>query len=252
MKQVDIVCVAPHPDDAELCCGGFLLNAKGAGLSIGIIDCTQGEMATRGTVAVRKKESTAADKLLKTDIRLNLKLKDCHLHDDTTLHVPLVSALRRLRPRILLVPHWDDQHPDHAAVGQAGVNAAWLCGVPKFAPKSAQGVATTDRKPYRPDIVLHYQNRYGIIADLIVDISDVMEGKLKLARCYSSQFGPATTAKQKRDPMTKLSSDVFFDWIRGMHAYYGSRIGAAYGEPYCIKGALPVFSLGGLFATTLP
>ncbi|MFC2172908.1 bacillithiol biosynthesis deacetylase BshB1 [Acidobacteriota bacterium] len=251
MKHVDIACVAPHPDDAELCCGGLLLKAKRAGLSIGVIDCTQGEMATRGSAATRRRESAEADNILKTDVRINLKLKDCHLHDDASLHEPLVSALRKLRSRMVLVPHWEDQHPDHEAVGRAGQKAAWLCGVPKFAPKSGQGVATLDKKPFRPEVILHYQNRYGITPDLIVDISDVMEDKLKLARCYGSQFGPATSAKLKKEPMTKLSSEHFFDWFRAMHGYWGSRIGASYGEPYCVKGALPVFSVGGLFATIL-
>ena len=48
-----------------------------------------------------------------------------------------------------------------------------------------------DRLPYRPRQVLHYNNRYGIQAELVVDISDVMEEKLALARCYATQFGPA-------------------------------------------------------------
>ncbi len=243
--MVDIACLAPHPDDAELCCGGLLIKAKRAGMSIGIVDCTRGEMGTRGSVALRKKEAAAADKLLGTDLRINLKLKDGHLRDDDSLREPLVNALRKLKPRIMLAPHWEDQHPDHAAVGQAAEPAAWLCGAPKYAPASGKGVTSTSQLPYRPDLILYYNNRYGIDADLVVDISGLMEQKIALAGCYGSQFGPGMAGAKgtSKDPLTKLSSEQFLTWIKAQHSFYGFKIGVEYGEPYCIKGPVPIKSL---------
>src|SRR5262245_39881781 len=191
-EMTDILCLAPHPDDAEIYCGGLLLLAKRAGMSVGIVDCTRGEMGTRGTVALRKQEAAAADRLLKTDARINLKLRDGHLCDDDHLREPLVAALRRFRPPIVLAPHWEDQHPDHAAVGRAAEHAAYLCGTPKYAPSSARGVASPDRPPYRPTMLLHYNNRYGISADVVMDISRVFEQKQTLVGCYASQFGPGS------------------------------------------------------------
>ena len=241
-RTVDVLCVAPHPDDAELCSGGLLLKAKKAGLRVGIADCTRGEMATRGTVAIRKREAAAADKLIGTDVRINLNLGDGRLRDDDSLREPLVKVLRRLRPRVVLAPHWEDQHPDHEAVGRAIEHAAWLCGAPKYSPRTAKGVVSPNRLPYRPELVLHYNNRYGIEADLVVDISAEMEGKLALAKCYASQFGPGKGAS-KREPQTKLSSEIFTGWLDAMHAQYGFKIGADYGEAYCVKGPVPIRSL---------
>jgi len=243
MAEVDILVVAPHPDDAELCCGGLLLKAARARISLGIVDVTRGEMATRGSVRTRQQEAAAASRLLGVQARENLRLPDGGLSDNDRLRRALVRALRRYRPRLLLIPHWEDQHPDHAAVGQAGIYAAWLAGAPKYDPRSARGVASRDRQPYRPRQVLHYNNRYGIKADLIVDISDVIEEKLALARCYATQFGPG---KNVGGPQTKLSNPHFFDWLRGMHSYYGLRVGVRYGEPYCVKGPLCVRDLGAL------
>ena len=246
--MTDILCIAPHPDDAEMICGGLLLKAKKAGITFAIADCTRGEMGTRGTVAQRKKESAAADKILGTEKRINLGLKDGHLKDNpSALQVQLVRALRLFRPKLVLAPYWEDQHPDHAAVGQAIEHAAWICGASKYDPKSAKGVVSQDKLPYRPKLVLYYNNRYGINADLVVDVTAEMKTKLELVRCYETQFGPAkikVNGKLTDGPQTKLSSGKFFTFFEALHSYYGFRIGVEYGEPYCTKGPLPVMGLG--------
>src|SRR5204863_4116522 len=107
----------PHPDDAELLCGGVLLKAKNAGLRTGVIDMTQGELGTRGTIATRQAETAAANKILKLNARENLGLRDGHLIEEPTLRTSLVHALRKHKPRWVLAPHWEDQHPDHEALG---------------------------------------------------------------------------------------------------------------------------------------
>jgi len=244
--ETDILVFAPHPDDAELCCGGLLLKARREGMRVAIVDLTRGEMGTRGTVATRKRETAAASKLLGVHARENLGLRDGHLLDEEKLRAMLVRMLRKYRPALLLTPHWEDQHPDHAAVGQASLYAAFLSGVPKFEPSSSKGVTRTDGLPYRPKQVLHYNNRYLIQADVVVDISDVFEEKLKLVRCFETQFGPGKT---KGGPQTKLSHSGFFDWLRGMHSFYGYQCGFQYGEAYCSKGPLRQSEARGLIPT---
>ena len=239
-RALDILVFSPHPDDAELLCGGLLLKAKLAGKRTGVIDLTQGELGTRGTIATRRAETKAANRILGLDARENLRLRDGHLIEERTLRSALVKSLRKHRPKWVLAPHWEDQHPDHAAVGEAILHAAFMAGVPKFEPANARGVASADSLPYRPTQVLHYNNRYGIIADVVFDISDVFEKKMKLVACYASQFGPGnSSAKTKKsEPQTRLSHRHFEDWFRGMHASYGHKIGARYGEAYCVKGPL--------------
>jgi bacillithiol biosynthesis deacetylase BshB1 len=241
MNSCDILCFAPHPDDAELCCGGLLLKAKHAGRKLVVVDITRGEMGTRGTPAIREREAAAATRLLKLHARENLGLPDGHLHDDDTLRVALVNALRKYRPKLLLIPHWEDQHPDHAAVCQAGLYAAWLCGAPRYAPETAKGVASAGGLPYRPARVLHYNNRYGIQADLVVDITNVIEEKMKLVGCFQTQFGAGQTSKTSaKENQTRLSSPRFMEWLKGMHSFYGYQVGVEFGEAYCVKGPLGI------------
>jgi LmbE family N-acetylglucosaminyl deacetylase len=48
---VDILAVSPHPDDAEIGCGGLLLLSARQGLGTAIVDLSEGEKSTRGTPA---------------------------------------------------------------------------------------------------------------------------------------------------------------------------------------------------------
>ena len=63
MEPLDLLAVAPHPDDAELLCGGTLALMADRGYRVGILDLTAGEMGTRGTVAGRRSEAERAAKI---------------------------------------------------------------------------------------------------------------------------------------------------------------------------------------------
>ena len=67
--KLDILAFGAHPDDVELGCGGTLAKAVAYGKKVGIIDLTEGEMATRGTPNTRSKESIAASKILGVSFR---------------------------------------------------------------------------------------------------------------------------------------------------------------------------------------
>ncbi|WP_374707441.1 PIG-L family deacetylase [Meiothermus sp.] len=47
---LDVLAIAPHPDDGELRCGGLLNRARNLRQSTGILDLTQGEMGSKGTL----------------------------------------------------------------------------------------------------------------------------------------------------------------------------------------------------------
>ena len=57
--KVDIIAFGAHPDDVELGCGGSISSAISQGLKVGIVDLTKGELGTRGTKEIRKKEAIA-------------------------------------------------------------------------------------------------------------------------------------------------------------------------------------------------
>ena len=78
-----VLAFAPHPDDAELHCGGTLAALARHGHTVGIVDCTRGEMGSRGSVSSRQEEITAANQALgiAAEHRFNLGLRDGFLLD---------------------------------------------------------------------------------------------------------------------------------------------------------------------------
>jgi len=60
---IDFLAFGPHPDDADIGCGGLLRKMKALGYSTGIIDMTTGDMGW-GTPEIRLAENEAAARIL--------------------------------------------------------------------------------------------------------------------------------------------------------------------------------------------
>ena len=112
--SLDLLCIAPHPDDAELGMGAVLAQESARGLGVGILDLSRGELASNGTPEQRLQESAEAARILGLRWRGNLGLRDRALEGPNAQEA-LITALRVLRPVALFIPHPRDPHPDHGA-----------------------------------------------------------------------------------------------------------------------------------------
>ena len=72
----DILAIAAHRDDVEQTCGGTLLKMAERGRRTAVLDLTQGEMGTRGTVEDRAREAADAARILKVGWRRALDIPD--------------------------------------------------------------------------------------------------------------------------------------------------------------------------------
>ena len=72
--KLDVLVVAPHPDDAELGMGGAILKMQSEGLSVGVLDLTTGEPTPHGSEAIRAVETARATEILGLQWRENLGL----------------------------------------------------------------------------------------------------------------------------------------------------------------------------------
>src|SRR5690349_3971763 len=96
--KVDLLAIAPHPDDVELTCGGTMLKMAEAGYRTGILDLTRGETGTRGTPETRLREAARAGKILGAKIRRNLELPDAHLRVCYEQKEANAAVIRQLEP----------------------------------------------------------------------------------------------------------------------------------------------------------
>lgn len=235
---LDVLAFGPHPDDVELCCGGFLLNMADQGYRTGVIDLTQGELGSNGTPELRAQEAAAAAQVLGLSLRENLQLPDGWInpwsaydnetHQRTTAsHLTrVVEALRRLRPELVLVPWKEARHPDHCATSELLTKAIFFSGVRKFATEPAT-------LPFVPRQVLYYQMRYKFHPSFVVDISNVAERKWQAVHCYQSQF-----QRSEHTVATLINSDQALQALESRDRYYGAMLGTTYGEPYLCRNTL--------------
>src|SRR5437870_2262232 len=100
--ELDVLAVAPHPDDLEILCGGTLAKLVKFGHRVGMVDLTTGEPTPRGSIETRAREAEAARRTLDVPFRFNLGLPNRELMDTPANRYALATEFRRLRPHIVI------------------------------------------------------------------------------------------------------------------------------------------------------
>jgi N-acetylglucosamine malate deacetylase 1 len=228
-RELDVLAVFSHPDDAELTVAGTLLKLKALGYRTGVLDMTRGEMGTRGTPELRAQEAQSAAEILKLDARLNLEQPDGHVWPTEEARVALVRVIRTYKPKVLLTSHWDDPHPDHANTSRIVREAARLASMRRYDEEAGQEAVGVPA-------LAHAVFSRLVAPSFIVDVSDFVDQKMRAIRAHASQFyRPGTD-----EPETRISDKGFLQQIEWRMRYYGSLIGVAAGEAYYVREALNV------------
>jgi bacillithiol biosynthesis deacetylase BshB1 len=172
---IDILAFGAHPDDVELGCAGTLLRHIHQGKTAAIVDLTEGELGTRGTVEDRRAEAALATKIMGITDRKNLGFKDGFFVNDEWHQREIIKMIRYYRPRIVLCNAPYDRHPDHGRGGQLVKDASFLAGLEKIKTQW-DGLTQT---AHRPQVVYQYVQAIDTHPDFVVDITDFMEKKWK-------------------------------------------------------------------------
>jgi bacillithiol biosynthesis deacetylase BshB1 len=222
--NIDILVIAAHPDDAELCCAGTILHHIALGKTVGILDLTKGEMGTRGNAELRVKEANKAAEILQLSFRENMGFKDYFFQNDLEHQAAIVQKIRKYRPKLILTNAVSDRHPDHGKSANLVVDAVFLSGLIKFETE----LDGNKQEAFRPDHVYHFiQNNY-LEPDFIVDVSDYWDTKMQSIIAYSSQF----YNPDSDEPDSFISSREFLDFIEARGKTLGHRIGVKYAEGF--------------------
>jgi bacillithiol biosynthesis deacetylase BshB1 len=239
--KLDILAVGVHPDDVELGCSGTLLNECRNGRTTGVVDLTQGELGTRGTIETRYAEAARAAAILGLSVRQNLRMRDGFFRNDEAHQMQLIQAIRKYRPEVVIGNVLDDRHPDHGRAGQMTADACFLSGLAKIQTFDESGA---EQERWRPKMLLHYLQDWYHEPDLLVDISDVFEQRMDSIRAYSTQFH--TPAADGDGPQTYISTPDFLDSVVARARMFGKRIGVRYAEGFITRKKIGVRSLDAL------
>jgi len=238
LPPVTVLAIAAHRDDVELTCGGTLIKAAKLGQRTAILDLTQGEMGTRGSAELRRREADRAAEIIGCSFRENLELPDAAIENTPRTRTALVRAIRRYRPRVVIAPPLEGRHPDHRVAAQLIRDACFLAGLAKLAP---------DVPKHRPFKILHalaYRQDF-VRPTFVVDITDEYEQKMAAVRCYESQFEGELQAGE-----IYPNGEPLYDIATHHLATYGALIRTRYGEPFFTTEMMRVDDVGSLEVAT--
>lgn len=233
--KVDILAFGAHPDDVELSAAGTILRHIQQGRTAALVDLTQGELGSRGTIETRYSEAADASSILGIAARVNLKMADGFFEHDEENLTKIVEQIRRFKPEIVFANAIQDRHPDHPKGSKIVSDACFLAGLRRIE-TSWDGEI---QQPHRPKAVYHYiQDRYSR-PDFVVDVTDFVEKKFDSIKAYKTQFYDPDS----KEPQTPISGEEFFEFLRGRMSEYGRQIGVRYGEGFTVERLIGVNDL---------
>ncbi len=241
IMKLNILAIGVHPDDVELGCSGTLINEIKRGKKAGIIDLTQGELGTRGTVETRYEEAAKAAMILGALVRENLKMRDGFFRNDEEHQMKLIRSIRKYQPDIIIGNILHDRHPDHGRAGHLITTSCFLSGLSKI--ETTDDYGTTQQK-WRPSYVLHYIQDWYHEPDLLIDISDVFDQRMESIKAYTTQFHVSPLSGD--GPQTYISTPDFIDSVVARARMFGKRIGVKYAEGFITEKKIGIRSLDAL------
>jgi len=203
----DLLAIGAHPDDVEVHVGGILALASERGLKAAILDLTSGDLGTRGTAETRRLEAKEAARILGVT-RLVLDFPDGRFTEDETNRARLMTELRTLRPRILILPAPEDRHPDHRRAHRLAREAAYYAGLKNY---------PCPGSPFRPEAVAWVGGENPGPPDLLVDVSTVWERRMAAFDAFGSQFD-----HDPSQPVTRIAHPAFRRGVLGRAMHWGS------------------------------
>lgn len=235
--MASILVIGPHPDDQELGMGGTIARLASQGHAVTLLDMTDGEPTPFGDPATRAREAAAAAKILGGGVegkvgRVQLGLPNRFVEHTIESRHKVAGVIRAVQAEIMFVPYFEDAHPDHRAVTLIAEDARFDAKLTRVAMPGDEG-----RPPIYPKWLIHYYATHLRIVpqpSFVFDTSGFEQTKRDAVLAYHSQF----VANAKNRPVV--------EWLDAAGRYFGSRIGAASGEPFFTREPLGLAGLRDL------
>lgn len=220
-----VLVVTPHPDDAEIWCGGTLAKWVKGGAEVYYVLCTDGGKGTsdrhtssQELAARRGGEQREAARVLGVKEVVELHHPDGELEDDRDFRREIVRQIRLVRPDVVLCPEpyrrnlaW---HRDHRVTGQVTADAIFPCARDHL--HFMELWKDEGLEPHKTGTVLFWGTEQ---ADTFIDVGPVMDIKVKAVMVHRSQMAGRSPAEVEA-------------FIKERAAEAGAGQGLAYGEAF--------------------
>jgi bacillithiol biosynthesis deacetylase BshB1 len=218
---LDTLAIAAHPDDIEITSGGLLIKLSQMGRKTGVLDLTRGEMGTFGDINDRNAEAVSAGEVMGLAYRNNLSLPDSGLSFNQDNKLKIAQVIRDTKPELVIIPHWEQRHPDHLACSRLAYDACFLSGLKKI---------ELDGEPFRPRKIIYATYSRSSDFSFLVDISDEFEQKCDAVASYKSQFDNEVNARSIFQPGLDI-----YEYMKSRARFLGQMAGVEFAEGYVVK-----------------
>jgi N-acetylglucosamine malate deacetylase 1 len=182
----DALIFSAHPDDAEMAMGGTMIRLIRAGYSVINVCLTRGEKGTYGDADIRSQEFNEASKLIGCACQ-QLDFPDTEIENTAEARKRLAALIRAYAPRVVFAPYHTNplgelggiSNRDHYTTGSLVRDAVKLARLTKAVP---------DMLPHTVNKLYFYMIPRNVWAQLIVDVSEVIDETVNAISAYKSQM----------------------------------------------------------------
>ena len=218
-----VMVVTAHPDDSEFGAGGTIAKLVKEGCEVTYVIVTNGDkgsgdrtMTSERLALIREAEQRNAARTLGVARVEFLGYPDCEVEDTRELRCDVTRQIRRWRPDLVIAMNpqrsynLGGSHRDHRITAGVALDCVY--------PLARDHLAFPELMPdYEPHKVLEIHLMQWENPHLVVDISDVMDLKLKALACHASQFADFPAVEKR---------------VRERSAELGKSKGYAYAETF--------------------
>ena len=186
-RKLNVIIIGAHPDDADKV-GGTAYKWKLAGFDVMMVSFTNGDaghqtMKADELAKLRREEARKAGEVIGIKY-ITLDNHDGQLVPSYENRLQMIKIIREHKADIVVFPRPYDYHPDHRYTGTLVLDAAYMVTVPTVLPE----VPFLERNP----MFLYMSDGFTIpvsfIADVAIDIDDVIEKKIDMYHQHKSQM----------------------------------------------------------------
>lgn len=180
--------IGAHPDDCDILFGGSALLYSRQGHNVKFLSVTNGDTGHHAIggieLARRRYEETQAVAAL---AGITYDVWDIHcgeLMPSIENRRRLIREIREFAPDVIFIHRPNDYHPDHRYASQLVGDSVYLVTVPNQC-------ALTPHMRKQPAVFYYsddFQQPCPFKADVLVDIGSVIDDKMRLLNCHTSQF----------------------------------------------------------------
>ena len=186
--QLRILVIGAHPDDCDIKAGGIAIRYAALDHHVRFVSVTNGDAGHHeiGGVQLAKRRRAEAESAASV-AGIEYHVMDNHdgeLEPTLENRKKIIRMIRSYTPDLILTHRPNDYHPDHRYTSILVQDSAYMVCVPNIC---------TDTTPMKTNPVIAYlsdgfQKPTPFAPDVVIDIDDVVEKKLDMLHCHTSQM----------------------------------------------------------------